>query len=117
MVSSPKADTISFVYTKDYSLALNNNLKISKRVIEKLQKKHRVDTGEVIECFLNRTGGFLEDTRVDHKTEPPTMWFIAETDHRRLLKIVFIELVDEGYEIKTAYEPNNIEVNIYEKYA
>jgi len=45
------------------------------------------------------------------------MWFIAETERERLLKIVFIELDDGSYEIKTAYEPNVIEVRIYEKYS
>jgi hypothetical protein len=65
---------------------------------------------------MNRSGGFLEDTRLDHKTEPPTLWFIAKTDELRLLKVVFMELNGQ-YEIKTAYEPNENEVKIYEKYA
>ncbi len=96
---------------------LNDNFKISKRIAEKLEKKHQVTPAEVFECFFNRTKGFLEDTRVDHKTNPPTLWFIAETDHDRLLKIVFIELSNGTYEIKTAYTPNDNEVNIYERYA
>lgn len=94
-----------------------HDLKISKRIAEKLQQKHGVTKEEVWECFLNRTKGLLEDTRLDHQTDPPTLWFIAETDHGRLLKIVFIENTDGTYEVKTAYEPNDIEVNIYEKYA
>ncbi|KTC89155.1 hypothetical protein [Fluoribacter dumoffii] len=96
---------------------LENNLKISKRIAEKLLEKHKVTTAEVFECFLNRTKGLLEDTRVDHKTNPPTLWFIAETDHCRLLKIVFIELPHGTYEIKTAYAPNENEVKIYERHA
>lgn len=96
---------------------LQNNFKISKRIIEKLEKKHKVSVAEIWECFLNRTQGLLEDTRLDHRTSPPTLWFIAETDHGRLLKIVFIELTDGTYEIKTAYEPNDNEVKIYERYA
>ena len=44
---------------------LENNLKISKRIAEKLLEKHKVTTTEVFECFLNRTKGLLEDTRVD----------------------------------------------------
>ncbi len=96
---------------------LEKNLKISKRIEEKLWEKHGVVITEVYECFLNRTKGLLEDTRVDHKTNPPTRWFIAETDHGRLLKIVFIELFNGAYEIKTAYEPNDNEVKIYEQYA
>ena len=61
--------------------------------------------------------GLLEDTRENNKTQPPTRWFIAETDHGRLLKVVFVRR-DDGYiYLKTAYEPNEVEVNIYEKYA
>jgi len=92
-------------------------LKISKNIAEKLKVKHSVTIDEVHECFLNRTKGLLEDTRVDHKTNPPTLWFIAETDHGRLLKIVYIELLNGSYEVKTAYKPNDIEVRIYEQYA
>jgi len=96
---------------------LMKNIKISKRITEKLLNKHQVTTTEVFECFFNRTKGLLEDARVDHKTNPPTLWFIAETDHSRLLKIVFIELPNGAYEIKTAYTPNDNEVKIYERYA
>ena len=96
---------------------LKNYLKISKRITDKLLDKHKVFTEDVFECFNNRTKGLLEDTRVDHKTNPPTLWFIAETDHGRLLKIVFIELPNGTYEIKTAYEPNENEVKIYERHA
>ena len=93
------------------------NLSISNAVTKKLIKKHYVTIEEVEECFLNRTNGLLEDTREQHKTNPATLWFIAETDQGRLLKIVFIELPNGTYEIKTAYEPNNDEVKIYGKYA
>ena len=93
------------------------NLTISAVVFRKIIEKHSVTKEEVEECFYNRTGGLLEDNRERHKTRPPTMWFIAETDEGRILKIVFIELSDKTYEIKTAYEPDENEVRIYEKYA
>ena len=96
---------------------LENNLKISKSITDKLKNKHNVSVDEVYECFLNRTKGLLEDTRVNHKTNPPTLWFISETDHARHLKIVFIQLANGKYEVKTAYEPNDMEVIIYEQYA
>jgi hypothetical protein len=92
-------------------------LKISNRIAEKLQQKHNVTREEVWQCFLNRTKGLLEDARLDHHTDPPTFWFIAATDYGRLLKIVSIKQSDGTYEIKTAYEPNDKEVKIYEKYA
>lgn len=93
------------------------NLTISTIIAKKLLEKHSVTRNEIEDCFYNRTKGLLEDTREQHRTAPPTMWFIAETDEGRLLKVVFIELRNKTYEIKTAYEPNNNEVKIYEKYA
>jgi uncharacterized DUF497 family protein len=93
------------------------SMKISKRIAEKLEKKHKVDFSEIEECFFNRTKGLLEDARLDHRTEPPTLWFIAKTDYGRLLKVVFIEHANGSYEIKTVYEPNDNEVKIYERYA
>lgn len=89
-------------------------IKISQRIVKKLREKHKVSLSEVKQCFMNRQSGLLEDIRVNHRTEPPTMWFIAETDSGRELKVVFMET--KGIcEIKTVYEPNEIEVRIYEK--
>lgn len=110
--------SIAIVYTNNAIINTEHTgLKISQRILTKLKERHCVKIAEIMECFLNRAGGFLEDTRLDHKTEPPTLWFIGKTDALRLLKIVFIELNDGQYEIKTAYEPNQVEVKIYEKYA
>lgn len=89
----------------------------SNGIVLKLLRKHSVTVTEVAECFTNRVKGFLEDTREQHKTVPPTQWFIAKTDHGRLLKVVFIALANGTTEIKTAYEPNNKEAKIYEKFA
>lgn len=93
------------------------NLKIFHAVIKKIAEKHNVTSGEVEECFYNREKWLLEDTSEQHLTEPPTMWFIAKTDHGRNLKIVFIEINNTLVELKTAYEPNDDEVRIYEKFA
>ncbi len=90
---------------------------VSQRVLQKLKYKHKVRISEVKECFLNQTKTFLEDTRVDHLTLPPTMWFIAPTDKERLLKVVFVENPGSVYELKTAYDPNKEEERIYDKYA
>lgn len=83
----------------------------------KINQKHQVSYDEIEQCFLNRTKGFLEDTRVERLSIPPTLWFIAETNIGRRLKIVFMVLKNGYYEIKTAYEPNLNEERIYEKYA
>jgi hypothetical protein len=72
---------------------------------------------EVYECFENRTGGFLEDARAEHATVPPTLWFVANSNSGRTLKVVFVEQKDQSYEIKTAYEANPEEKRIHAKYS
>ena len=91
-------------------------LKCSTAVKQKLAEKHGVSVDEVQQCFANREGGLLEDTREDHKSDPPTQWFIAETDYGRRLKIVFI-FKGGNILLKTAYVPNDIEEAIYQKHA
>ena len=88
------------------------SLKFSSAVNQKLAEKHGVSPEEVQQCFANREGGLLEDIREDHKTDPPTQWFIAETDYGRRLKIVFI-LKGGDIILKTAYCPNPVEETIY----
>lgn len=91
-------------------------LKYSSAVKQKLAEKHGVSLEEVQQCFANREGGLLEDIREDHKTDPPSQWFIAETDYGRRLKVVFI-LKNGDILLKTAYGPNQKEDTIYRKYA
>jgi len=93
------------------------NLKISQKIIKKITEKHKVHPSEIEECFWNKTKISLIDKREKNKTNPPTFWFIAKTDSERLLKIVFIDLLDGTFEIKSAFEPNEEEIRIYEKYA
>jgi len=90
-----------------------HTLIICPNILEKLKNKHQVSRREVEQCFENRCGVYLEDTREDHQTDPPTLWFVAETNHKRLLKVVFLVL-DGNVHIKSAYEANSIEVAIYE---
>lgn len=88
---------------------------ISPAVRSKLSRRHQVSDSEIEEAFTNRQGGFLEDQRADNATIPPTLWFIAQTHHGRLLKVVFI-IDGQNIIIKTAYEPNPEEIRIYRKY-
>lgn len=78
---------------------------ISKTVRAKLHERHKVTEREIFECFFNRTHGYLQDSREERLTDPVTLWFIAETDLGRILKVCFIQ-INEGIEIKTAYEPS-----------
>ena len=78
------------------------------------RKTPPVTREEIIQCFTNRTGRFLEDTREQHKTDPPTMWFISETDYGRRLKVCFLQDANDTT-IKSAFEPNEIEERIYSR--
>ena len=88
---------------------------ISPGIQAKLSKRHGVTPRDVEECFTNRSGRLLIDDRVENRTHPPTRWFIAETHHGRLLKIVFVQDGKDVY-LKTAFEPNAEELRIYRKY-
>ena len=88
------------------------NLIISSKISEKLKNKHGVRRVEIEECFLNRSGKVLRDTREEHNSDPPTVWFIEETHQGRLLKIVYVKK-DNNYYLRTAYEPNPEEKDIY----
>ena len=88
---------------------------ISQKVRQKLASKiPPVSEEEIQECFENRLDDPIKDNREEHKTKPPTMWFIADTNHFRRLKIVFIQQRSGKIVIKTAYEPDKTEEWIYE---
>ena len=91
-------------------------LVVPPKIKEKLQEKHGVTCREVEQCFANREGGLLMDTREVHKTDPPTTWFIAPTNKGRRLKVVLVQNGSDIF-IKTAYEPNQQEEDIYKKKA
>ena len=91
-------------------------IKISTKVRSKLEQKHNVTQDDIEQCFATRTKGYLSDTREDHKTDPPTLWFVSETYFGRKLKVVFI-MVDDDINIKSAFEPNDEEIRIYNKFA
>lgn len=88
---------------------------ISDKIKQKLKDKHNVCENEIDECFANIAGDFLTDRREEHRSDPQTLWFIAETFMGRKLKIVFIP-IENDYHIRTAFDPNSIEIRIYKKY-
>ena len=90
---------------------------ISPKVRVKLAAKvPPVTQSEIEQCFANRTGTYLIDTRAEHASDPPTHWFIAETLRRRKLKVVFIPRLPDIV-IRTAYDPNPTEMRIYVRFA
>lgn len=87
--------------------------KMSQDVGQKLLERHGVQMKEVHECFANGEGIYFIDTREKNQTDPPTKWFVAPTNHGRILKVCFI-LKDGDIEIKTAYEPDDDKpLNLY----
>lgn len=90
----------------------------SQSVLAKLANKlPPVSMPEVRQCFSTRKHEFLIDNRAKNRTIPPTLWFISDTFMGRQLKVVFIMDTDDTIYIKTAYEPNAIERQIYSRHA
>ena len=50
-----------------------------------------VTAKEVQECFQNHGGGYCDEQRPEHQISDglPSLWFVAETNNRRVLKIMF----------------------------
>ncbi len=97
------------------------SLIVSVEIEKKLLRKHNVTKQEVIECFANRDGDYLIDEREEHKTDPATHWFIAETDYGRKLRIYFVPHTNADGEIdlflKTALQPKQHHIDTYNKKA
>lgn len=94
----------------------------SEDVRKKLAEKHGVSEDEVRQCFENLEGDYIKDTREEHLTDPPTYWFVSETNKRRVLKVVFIARkvkTESGTEtrvdIKTAYAPDADDIELYKR--
>ena len=92
-----------------------NNLDISPKVREKLSRKHAVTRREVEQCFENREGKLLMDTRAHTKTTPPTLWFLSCTHDGRLLKVVYIQ-TENKINLKSCFEPDEVEIGIYKRH-
>ena len=97
-------------------MEIMNNLRISEAILKKLVDKHNVTRREVEQCFENKCGLFLEDDREDHKSDPPTLWFIAPTSQGRLLKIIFIYR-DGQLHLRSAYEADLAAQGLYDRKA
>ena len=87
---------------------------ISRNIRAKLAAAHDVGEPEVYQCFANRTGLLLIDSRETHRTDPPTRWFIAPTNKGRLLKVCYVP--DGDYFLRTCYEPDSVELAIYRRH-
>lgn len=71
---------------------------------------------EVRECFENHDGRLCWDSRPEHLDGKgqPSPWFVAETNKRRLLKIMFVRDDGDLY-LKSAYPATAVVHDIYER--
>ena len=94
----------------------NYSVFMTEAIEEKLRDKQPpVTYMEVEEAFYNLDGTPLIDTREKNRTKPPTVWFISETSSGRILKISGIFKPEyEAFVIKSAYEPDDWEIDLYE---
>lgn len=105
-------DTTVFPALCIYNQSPMKNLIISEKILAKLTNRHKVTEREVEQCFENIDGPLLIDSREDHKSDPPTLWFISRTNKNRLLKVAYIQRGASIY-LRTCYEPNDAEMQIY----
>ena len=91
------------------------NLIISDAIKEKLQLKHGVCVRDVEQCFENKCGIYLQDTRENHKTNPPTLWFVAPNNAGRMLKLMLIYRDGSVY-LKSAYDATPEIQALYERF-
>lgn len=92
-------------------------LVIHPRIAAKIaQPDHGALTAkEIEECFENHCGDYCIDNREEHRTDPPTLWFVGETNRQHKLKIVFIRL-DEDIVLKSAYPATEEVERIFLRY-
>ncbi len=86
---------------------------ISDKIRDKLSKKiPPVTEEEILQCFANQDRCPVVDTREEHRTNPLTRWFVAETDYGRKLKIMYVP-DSKGIHIKSAYNADTHIIDLY----
>lgn len=76
---------------------------LSQRIKEKLaDANHRITERDISECFANRERRFVTDTREEHRTDPETLWFVAQNDYGVKIKVMFVRRDNDIY-VKSAY--------------
>lgn len=88
---------------------------VSQDTLEKLRDKHNITLREVEQCFENKCGMYVEDTRENNRTDPPTLAFIAPTNRGRLLKVCFM-FIDGNVHLKTAFDPDERDIAHYDTF-
>lgn len=78
-------------------------LYISDVVKEKLITKHNLNPDVVMSLWNSYIGVTILDTREQHRTIPPTEWFLARDANGLIIKLAFILDTDGIAFLKTAY--------------
>lgn len=88
---------------------------LSQRIKEKLADvNHRIGLDDIKQCFANRKRGFVVDNREEHRTDPPTLWFVAENDYGVKIKVMFVMRGQDIY-VKSAYRATDVVAGIYRR--
>lgn len=89
---------------------------IHKTIENKCLIKHNVLENEIREAWQSYDGTVLvTDDREEHRTNPPTVWFVVKTSGVRLLKIIAVIDSDGVAYLKSAYDANQKVINLFRK--
>lgn len=91
------------------------NIFISDATRNKIEHKHGLTEEDITEAFANWDGRPQADTREEHKTDPETLWFVAETNRGVNIKVVYVLYPDGRLYIKSAYKPSSSVIDLYNK--
>lgn len=85
---------------------------VSDKTKAKLRLKHQVTLDEVMQAFADRPDYVVEDDREDHKSDPPTYWFVASTDSGRMLKVVYVQRGGD-FHLRTAFPASAAQIHLF----
>jgi hypothetical protein len=89
-------------------------LYIHRDIVSKCLIKHNVSESEINEAWQSYDGMVLvADDREEHRTNPPTIWFVARTVGGRKLKVIVVIDTDGIGYLKSAYEANQRVINLF----
>jgi hypothetical protein len=90
------------------------DVKASQAIIGKLGVLG-ITLGEIEESLFNLQLPMIEETRMEHRTEPPTYWFVSETAMDRVLFVVGLwDREREVFIVKTSRDATDKDLERWE---